>query len=99
MSRWINKYKKTEKLWQDDKYKDVFDKVIFSINKFWSADIQKFMNNEFLSLAEAIDESENRIDEIWGFKPLADFEKEMFRFYKLHEKVFDLYKNGEEEKR
>ena len=99
MSRWIGRYKEPGELWQGDKYKEIFDKAVFSINKFWSADIQNFMNNEFLSLAEAIDESEKRLDQAWGVKPLADFRRELFKFYKLHEKVFDLYKGGDEEKR
>ncbi len=81
----------------EDPYKAVFDKYVNAINIFWSTDIQEYMNNGFPNLAEAINESEKRIDQIWGLKPLEDFRKEMFRFYKLHEKVFDLYQYGDEE--
>ena len=97
MSRWINKYKKSEKLWQDNKYKDVFDNVVLSINKFWSADIHRFMNSEFPSLAEAINETEKKIDQAWDIKPLADFRSELSKFYRLHKKVFDLYKYSDED--
>ena len=86
------------KLNNSNSYKAVFDHYVTAINGFWSADIQAYMKNEFPSFAEAINESERNLDRFWGVKPLADFKKEMYRFYKLHEKIFELYKYGDEEK-
>jgi hypothetical protein len=84
MSRWLEKYKLSADLWQGDEYKVMFDKAAAGINDFWSADIQQFMKDNCPDLARQIDESEARLDQLWGEAPLEIFRTELVRFYNLH---------------
>ena len=92
MSKWLEKYKTPEVLKQNDEYKALFDNCVARINKFWSADIHQFGKVCYPDILRRIDESEARLDRLWGNASLNEFEKELERFYTLHQVVEDLYK-------
>jgi len=91
LGKWINQYKQDADLWQVDEYKKLFDKCTAAINKFWSGEINEFMKKHHPDLAREIDESEKRLDELWGNVPLAEYRQELVKFYKLYEQACKNY--------
>lgn len=74
-------------LWQGDEYKALFDKCMTAICTFWTGKLQDYMNKELPDIARQVDESESRLDQLWGEAPLDEYRQELIRFYRLHEAV------------
>ncbi len=91
LGKWINRYRQDTSLWQGDEYKKLFDKCAAAINKFWNHDIHRYMKRDCPALSREIDESEARLDQLWGNAPLDKFRQELVKFYKLHEEIFKRY--------
>ena len=87
----LNSKNEPSQLWQGDQYKIIFDKCAAAINEFWSADIQRFMNDICPDLKNKIDISERTLDQLWGLKSLEEFRKELSKFYQLHQAVKKMY--------
>ena len=88
MGKWIDRYKKTADLWHGDDYKAMFDKATSAINEWYTAEIHSFVKESFPDIARQIDESESRLNQLWGEAPLDEYRQELIRFYKLHEKAY-----------
>ena len=91
MGKWINRYKQDADLWQDDDYKAMFDKATSAINEWYTADMHCYIKENLPDIARQIDESESRLDQLWGEAPLDEYRKELVKFYKLHERVYIKY--------
>ncbi len=79
-------------LWQDDEYKIVFDKAVKAINQFWDDKLTNYLYDECPEITKQIDESDKRLNRLWGKSSIEDFRSELVRFYKLHEWVYKQYK-------
>jgi len=98
MNRWLNEYKnpvkvKDNNLWSADPYKVLFDKAIAELNKDYPADVLTFIKNYHKQLYDAIDESEKKLDQLWGEAPIDEFREELKTFYKLNRKAVRIYQN------
>ena len=74
-------------LWQGDEYKIYFDEAVNSINSYWTSDLQEFMREQLPDLARLIEESESRINRLWGKASLSEYREELTHFRRLHEIV------------
>jgi len=100
MNRWLNEYKnstdaKNNNLWGDDPYKILFDKAVAEINKDYPAYILTFLKDNYSQLYEAINKSEQKLDQLWGKEPIDEFREELKTFYKLNRKAVKIYREGQ----
>jgi len=98
MNRWLNEYKnpvevKASNLWGDDPYKGLFEKAVAEINKYYPADVLTFIKNYHNQLYEAINKSEQKLDQLWGEAPIDEFREELKTFYKLNRKAVRIYQD------
>ncbi len=91
MGKWLKRFKQDSDLFYGDEYKKLFDKCSITINEFWEGDCHRFMKKYCPDIARQINESEARIDQLWGNASLIEYQQELYRFYKLHEKVYYEY--------
>jgi len=70
-----------------DQYKELFDKAMAEINKFWTPahSIKHYCKPEVLEKLEQLDAE---IDEHWG-KSMGKFREVLVKYYKLHKGLGD----------
>lgn len=93
MTKWLDKYKEQSELWQGDKYKELFDKANAALNKDYPKGVLSFIKKEHNQIHEAINKSEQKLDQLWGEAPIDEFREELKTFYKLNRKAVRIYQN------
>ena len=78
---------------ETDPYKILFDKVVTELNKDYPADILPFLKDNYSQLYEAINKSEQKLDQLWGEAPIDEFREELKTFYRLNRKAVKIYHN------
>lgn len=94
LAKWLDKYKEHSELWQGDKHKELFDKATAALNKNYPEGVISFIKKEHNHLNEAINDSERKLDLLWGKTPVDDFREELKTFYKLNLQAVNLYRKN-----
>ena len=91
---WKNEYS-CKKQKEKDSYKTLFDKATAELNKDYPTGVLSFIKKRHSQLNEAINESERKLDLLWGNAPVDDFREELKTFYRLNRKAVKIYREGQ----
>jgi len=91
---WKNEYS-CKKQRKKDSYKTLFDKATAELNKDYPTGVLSFIKKRHSQLYEAINKSEQKLDQLWGEAPIDEFRQELKTFYRLNRKAVIIYREGQ----